>query len=161
MPFFQSNLRKQIRNLPKILNFVKKFTIISELFTSLLTGGRFWVADEGRDVITTDGPVHQDSLLRYFSRIRFNNAERSAGPQVKCRMRPNQYALRVPISIRAQVSVPLGVLAFLDEEQCAHASAEQVALVQAAVHLGSLRCHQHKKSFQCSQFRTETGPAQS
>jgi hypothetical protein len=33
---FQSNLRKQIRNLPKILNFVKKFTIISELFTSLL-----------------------------------------------------------------------------------------------------------------------------
>ena len=36
MPLFQSNLRKQIRNLPKILNFVKKFTIISELFTSLL-----------------------------------------------------------------------------------------------------------------------------
>ena len=88
-------------------------------------GCRFWVADEGRDVITTDGPVHQDSLLRYFSRIRFNNAERSAGPQVKCRMRPNQYALRVPISIRAQVSVPLGVLAVLDEEQCARASAEQ------------------------------------
>ena len=29
-------MRKQIRNLPKILNFVKKITIISELFTSLL-----------------------------------------------------------------------------------------------------------------------------
>ena len=28
MSLFQSNLRKQIRNLPKILNFVKKFTII-------------------------------------------------------------------------------------------------------------------------------------
>ena len=34
---FQSNLRKQIRNLPKILNFVKKIHYYSELFTSLLT----------------------------------------------------------------------------------------------------------------------------
>jgi len=33
---FQSNLRKQIRNLPKILNFVKKFHYFCELFTSLL-----------------------------------------------------------------------------------------------------------------------------
>ena len=32
----QSNLRKQIRNLPKILNFVKKIHYYSELFTSLL-----------------------------------------------------------------------------------------------------------------------------
>ena len=36
MPLFQSNLRKQIRNLPKILNFVKKIHYYSELFTSLL-----------------------------------------------------------------------------------------------------------------------------
>jgi hypothetical protein len=33
---FQSNLRKQIRNLPKILNFVKKNHYYSKLFTSLL-----------------------------------------------------------------------------------------------------------------------------
>ena len=37
MSLFQSNLRKQIRNLPKILNFVKKIHYYSELFTSLLT----------------------------------------------------------------------------------------------------------------------------
>ena len=36
MSLFQSNLRKQIRNLPKILNFVKKIHYYSELFTSLL-----------------------------------------------------------------------------------------------------------------------------
>ena len=36
MPLFQSNLRKQIRNLPKILNFVKKNQYFSKLFTSLL-----------------------------------------------------------------------------------------------------------------------------
>ena len=36
MSLFQSNLRKQIRILPKILNFVKKIHYFSELFTSLL-----------------------------------------------------------------------------------------------------------------------------
>ena len=36
MSLFQSSLRKQIRNLPKILNFVKKIHYYSELFTSLL-----------------------------------------------------------------------------------------------------------------------------
>ena len=36
MSLFQSNLRKQIRNLPKILNFVKKIHYFSKLFTSLL-----------------------------------------------------------------------------------------------------------------------------
>ena len=37
MSLFQSNLRKQIRNLPKILNFVKKNHYYSKLFTSLLS----------------------------------------------------------------------------------------------------------------------------
>ena len=36
MSLFQSNLRKQIRNLPKILNFVKIIHYYSKLFTSLL-----------------------------------------------------------------------------------------------------------------------------
>ena len=36
MSLFQPNLRKQIRNLPKILNFVKKIHYYSKLFTSLL-----------------------------------------------------------------------------------------------------------------------------
>ena len=36
MSLFQSNLRKQIRNLPKILNFVKKNRYYSKLFTSVL-----------------------------------------------------------------------------------------------------------------------------
>ena len=36
MPLFQSNLRKQIRKLPKILQFVKIIHYYSELFTSLL-----------------------------------------------------------------------------------------------------------------------------
>ena len=40
MSLFQSNLRKQIRNLPKILNFVKKIHYYCELFTSLLGGNR-------------------------------------------------------------------------------------------------------------------------
>ena len=35
---FQSNLRKQIRNLPKILNFVKIIHYYSKLFTSPLSG---------------------------------------------------------------------------------------------------------------------------
>jgi len=43
---FQSNLRKQIRNLPKILNFVKKIHYFSKLFTSLLT--RNAAADPGK-----------------------------------------------------------------------------------------------------------------
>ena len=34
---FQPNLRKQIRNLPKILNFVKKIHYYCELFTSLFS----------------------------------------------------------------------------------------------------------------------------
>ena len=42
MSLFQSNLRKQIRNLPKILNFVKKIYYYSELFTSLLR--RSWIS---------------------------------------------------------------------------------------------------------------------
>ena len=37
MSLFQSNLRKQIRNLPKILNFVKIIHYFSKLITSLLT----------------------------------------------------------------------------------------------------------------------------
>ena len=36
MSLFQSNLRKQIRNLPKILNFVKIIHYYSKLFTSVL-----------------------------------------------------------------------------------------------------------------------------
>ena len=40
MSLFQSNLRKQIRNLPKILNFVKNFHYYSKLFTSLLSHRR-------------------------------------------------------------------------------------------------------------------------
>ena len=36
LPLFQSNLRKQIRNLPKILKFVRKIHYYSKLFTSLL-----------------------------------------------------------------------------------------------------------------------------
>ena len=39
MPLFQSNLRKQIRKLPKILQFVKIIHYYSELFTSLLRFG--------------------------------------------------------------------------------------------------------------------------
>ena len=37
MPLFQSNLRKQIRKLPKILQFVKIIHYYSELFTSLVS----------------------------------------------------------------------------------------------------------------------------
>ena len=37
MSLFQSNLRKQIRNLPKILNFVKIIHYYSKLLTSLLS----------------------------------------------------------------------------------------------------------------------------
>ena len=36
MSLFQSNLRKQIRNLPKILNFVKIIQYYSKLFTGVL-----------------------------------------------------------------------------------------------------------------------------
>ena len=36
MSLFQSNLRKQIRNLPKILNFVKIIHYFSKLFTGVL-----------------------------------------------------------------------------------------------------------------------------
>ena len=36
MSLFQSNLRKQIRNLPKILNFVKIIHYYSKLFTGVL-----------------------------------------------------------------------------------------------------------------------------
>ena len=36
MSLFQSNLRKQIKNLPKILNFVNIIQYFSKLFTSLL-----------------------------------------------------------------------------------------------------------------------------
>ena len=42
MSLFQSDLRKQIRNLPKILNFVKKIHYYCELFTSLLSPHRYW-----------------------------------------------------------------------------------------------------------------------
>ena len=38
MSLFQSNLRKQIRNLPKILNFVKIIHYFSKLFTGVLSG---------------------------------------------------------------------------------------------------------------------------
>ena len=36
MSLFQSNSRKQIRNLPKFLNFVKKIHYLSKLFTGVL-----------------------------------------------------------------------------------------------------------------------------
>ena len=36
MSLFQSNLRKQIRNLPKILNFVKIIQYYSKIFTGVL-----------------------------------------------------------------------------------------------------------------------------
>ena len=39
MSLFQSDLRKQIRNLPKILNFVKIIQYYSKLFTGVLTRG--------------------------------------------------------------------------------------------------------------------------
>ena len=39
MPLFQSNLREQIRKLPKILQFVKITHYFSKLFTSLLSHG--------------------------------------------------------------------------------------------------------------------------
>ena len=51
MPLFQSNLRKQIRNLPKILQFVKIIHYYSELFTSLLSWydpGGVWGRQAGR-----------------------------------------------------------------------------------------------------------------
>ena len=38
MSLFQSNLRKQIRNLPKILNFVKIIHYFSKRFTGVLRG---------------------------------------------------------------------------------------------------------------------------
>ena len=40
MSLFQSNLRKQIRNLPKILNFVKIIHYYSKLFTGVLNDQR-------------------------------------------------------------------------------------------------------------------------
>ena len=40
MSLFQSNLRKQIRNLPKILNFVKIIHYYSKLFTGVLRVAR-------------------------------------------------------------------------------------------------------------------------
>ena len=40
MPLLQSNLRKQIRKLPKILQFVKIIHYCCELFTSLLSAHR-------------------------------------------------------------------------------------------------------------------------
>ena len=40
MSLFQSNLRKQIRNLPRILNFVKIIHYYSKLFTGVLSCAR-------------------------------------------------------------------------------------------------------------------------
>ena len=40
MSLFQSNLRKQIRNLPKTLNFVKIIHYYSKLFTGVLSRAR-------------------------------------------------------------------------------------------------------------------------
>ena len=68
MLLFQSNLRKQIRNLPKILNFVKKFTIIQNYslnslgLADALRGlgelkGSFSSADLSRQVIELPGSV--------------------------------------------------------------------------------------------------------
>ena len=55
MPLFQSNLRKQIRNLPKIRNFVKKIHYYSELFTSLLR-------HRGRVQLRGPRPAHNSRL---------------------------------------------------------------------------------------------------
>ena len=54
MSLSQSNLRKQIRNLPKILNFVKKIHYHSKLFTSLL--GHRAGGPGGRGRWQCDGP---------------------------------------------------------------------------------------------------------
>ena len=45
MSLFQSNLRKQIRNLPKILNFVKIIHYYSKLFTGVLSRDSVRAAD--------------------------------------------------------------------------------------------------------------------
>ena len=89
MSLFQSNLRKQIRNLPKILNFVKKIHYYSELFTSLLN-----VADAalGRVEQRDDGLGH--ALLRVevrAERVRDGAPEADAGvvaEAVERRIRP-------------------------------------------------------------------------
>ena len=47
MSLFQSNLRKRIRNLPKILNFVKKIHYYSKLLTSLLIEDRAAAGSRG------------------------------------------------------------------------------------------------------------------
>ena len=60
MSLFQSNLRKQIRNLPKILNFVKIIQYYSKLFTGVLTA----VADHGRHVVVARRHVRIRRMLK-------------------------------------------------------------------------------------------------
>ena len=47
MSLFQSDLRKQIRNLPKILNFVKIIHYYSKLFTGVLRQHRPGLTGDG------------------------------------------------------------------------------------------------------------------
>ena len=78
MSLFQSNLRKQIRNLLKILNYVKKIHYYSKLFTSLLSadirGSSTGKADRSkaarRSAKASDGSVGWEPLFRVrLSRI--------------------------------------------------------------------------------------------
>ena len=65
MSIFQSNLRKQIRNLPKILNFVKIIHYFSKLFTSLLSCGR----PRRRGSRRPRGPGFKKLSLVFFLRL--------------------------------------------------------------------------------------------
>jgi hypothetical protein len=67
---FQSNLRKQIRNLPKILNFVKKIHYYSELFTSLLNGDP--LAQHGGRAEEAPFPLTRAALLQFAHPIKDN-----------------------------------------------------------------------------------------
>ena len=81
MSLFQSNLRKQIRNLPKILNFVKIIHYFSKLFTSLLRPDRGLAgAGRGRDgaraphgVTAGHVPDGGDNILRSGQPCRLRN----------------------------------------------------------------------------------------
>jgi hypothetical protein len=78
---FQSNLRKQIRNLPKILNFVKKIHYYSKLFTSLLTRER----GAGRAPLTP--------TPRALSPFFFSSSQGKLFSRIACTGRPlDQYA---------------------------------------------------------------------
>ena len=71
MSLFQSNLRKQIRNLPKILNFVKKIHYYSELFTSLLNSEAFSCARGSSSTTRSAGCSWLRSLPRRWPAVPF------------------------------------------------------------------------------------------